>query len=409
MARGMRLLLLATATTFALAACGDVTSPAALDAGVVETDATPPEPDAASDSDALAAACDVTGLAPYAPVPIVEQQIAPSLTAAPGETINDTLGGTLKRHYLVIPGAGQPRPERALLWLAGSGAEPYHFTRVMSIAAAAGYVGVSLGYDNETSVVDLCSSTTVARCNSRINRSCGDEVRHELIYGDTLHDSPCLTVPRADSIEHRIVRLVQYLDRTVPMLGAAQFLDGSGTGLAWHKWAVGGWSQGGGHSAILAREHLVARALYLSKGGDHLLCPFTTTDPDRDCDVDGDGRFDSTDEDELLIPAPDTYLPRRTPGERQFGAIHERESAWGFSRETFEAYGMGAKADAVRVDGLTSYADFQCRNVFSTTAVPNNDPTAFHTSMAVDGTMALVGGVPVLAPMIFYALAVPVR
>lgn len=404
---GMRLFL-ATATTLALAACGDVSTPATPDAG--ELDAPIVEPDAAPDPDALVAPCDVTGLPPFAPVPIVEQQIAPSLTAAPGETINDTLGGTLKRHYLVVPGAGQPRPERALLWLAGSGAEPYHFTKVLGIAAAAGYVGISLAYDNEVSVGDLCSSTTVLRCNNRINHTCGDEVRHELLYGDGVYDSPCLVVPRADSIEHRAVRLVQYLDGMFPMLGAAQFLDGSGTGLAWHKWAIGGWSQGGGHAGILAREHLVARALYLSKGGDSVPCPFTTADPDRDCDVDGDGVFDSANLDELLIPAPDTFLARRTPGERQFGAVHEAEAAWGYSGETFEAYGMGAEADTVRVDGLTTYDQFQCRNVFSTVAVPASDPNDFHISMAVDGAMAVDGnGVPVLAPMIFYALAVPVR
>ncbi|MEZ4399318.1 MAG: hypothetical protein R3B06_04825 [Kofleriaceae bacterium] len=392
------------------AACGGGGGGPAGPDGAVEVDGAVAV-DAAPAIDAPAAACDVSMLPPYAPVPIMSRSILPSDTAAPGETINDVLQGTLKRHYLVAPAAGQPAPTRALLWLAGSGAEPHQFTKVLAIGAAAGYLGVSLAYDNETQVAQLCGSTTEPACNSRMNLDCGDQVRQEIIYGtDT---SPCIDVPRADSIEHRVVRLVQYVDAQLPMLGARGFLDATGAALDWSKWAVGGWSQGGGHAGVLARDHLVARALFVSKGGDSVLCPLTTSDPDRDCDVNGDGVFDPTDDDELQVPAPATYLPRLTPGSRAFGAVHEREGAWAFSRETFAAYGMGAKGSEVRVDGLgpfpAAFDDFHCAHTFSTIATPASGPNDFHISMAIDGAMAVdADGVPVLAPMYFYALTVPV-
>lgn len=401
--------LIASFIALSLTACGGVDPLTGVDAAGPDT--ADPGPDAAID--AAAATCDVAGLAAYAPVPILEQQILPSATARAGETINDTLQGMLKRHYLVAPGAGQPRPVKALLWLAGSGAEPHQFTNILTIAASAGYVGVSLAYDNESQIAELCASATEPLCNSRMNLECGDQVRREILYGSGVSNTPCIDVPRADAIEHRVVRLVQYLDANVPTLGARQYLNAAGDGLDWSKWAVGGWSQGGGHSAILAGDHLVARALYLSKGGDSVLCPLTTSDPDHDCDVDGDGLFDPANDDELQVPAPATFRPRATPGSRQFGAIHEREGAWAFSRETFEAYGMGAKADVIRLDGLgpypAGYDAFQCRNVFSTVATPTSDPNDFHISMAIDGAMALDGnGDPVLAPAIRYALSVPV-
>ncbi|MBK9034832.1 MAG: hypothetical protein IPL61_26810 [Myxococcales bacterium] len=398
--------VLPAALALAVLACGGVDPVPAVDAT---------NPDAAVDApvDAPAPTCDVSGIPAYVPMPIVEQTVLPSLTAQGGEVINDTLQGTLKRHYLVVPGAGQPRPDKVFLWLAGSGAEPHQFTNILTIAASAGYVGISLAYDNETQVAQLCSSATVPACNSRMNLECGDQVRRELIYGRDVSDTPCIDVPRPDSIEHRVIRLVQYLDANFPSVGVRQFLNAAGDGLAWDRWAIGGWSQGGGHAGVLAGDHLVARALYMSKAGDSVLCPLTSADPDRDCDVDGDGLFDPTNEDELMVPAPASLRPRLTPGGRQFGAIHEREGAWNYSRETFEAFGMGAKADAVRVDGLgpypAAYADLQCAHVFSTDAAPNSDPNDFHISMAIDAAMARdANGDLVLAPMIRYALGVPV-
>ena len=408
----MRIVL---ALSLAAAACGGVEPTATPDA-TPALDAAEAV-DAAIDSpppDAPAASCDVSAIPAYTPIPITEQYVLPSVTATGGEVIRDTLQGTLKRHYLVAPGPGQPRATKALLWLAGSGAEPQNFTKILSIAASAGYLGISLAYDNETSVAELCSSTTNPTCDNRMNLECGDQVRHELAYGRDLYDSPCVDVPRADSIENRIVRLVQYVDRMFPAVGARTLLNASGDGLDWSQWAVGGWSQGGGHAGLLAGEHLVARTIYMSKAGDSAPCPLTTTDPNRDCDANGDGVFDPNNEDEMLVPTPAASRPRLTPGERQFGFVHELESAWSYSRETFALYGMGGKPDSVRIDPIgpypAGYADFQCRNVFSIVAPANGiDRNDYHKSMAVDGVMALdANGQPILAPGILYALTVPV-
>lgn len=58
--------------------------------------------------------------------------------------------------------------------------------------------------------------------------------------------------------------------------------------------------QGGGHAGMLARDHLVARAMYASKGADSALCPLTVSDPAM-CDLDGDGVLTPGNDDELLV------------------------------------------------------------------------------------------------------------
>lgn len=396
----------------AVAACGGVDTPAGPDAATTP-DAASPDASPDANPDAAPASCDVSMIPAYQPVDVIETMVRPSDTAVGGEVINDVLNGQLKRHMLIAPTTG-PRPTKAFLWLSGSGAEPFQYRQYMNVAASMGYVAISLAYDNEISINALCNQATPA-CNDRMNLDCSDQVRREIIYGSDLAPNECVDVPTADSIKHRVVRLVQYIDRQFPNLGARQFLDASGQDLAWDKWAVGGWSQGGGHAGVLAGDHRVDRAVYMSKGSDSVLCALTTSDPNRDCDLDGDGMLDPMNLDEMQVPAPAAFRPRLTPGQRQFGFIHELEGAWNYSRETFEAFGMGARGDEVRLDGLgpypAAYADFGCANVFSIVAPAGGaDPDNYHLSMAIDAALARgPDGLPILAHGLAYALAVPVE
>jgi hypothetical protein len=402
---------LAAPLTVALFACGNVDNPGQPDSGSavdapVAVDG-PVTVDAPVATDAPPAACDVSGLGAIPTVAVTRALIAPSDTARGGETIDDVVQGQFKRHVVQAPTDPALRNGKLFLWMSGSGAEPTNYDTILDLGTSAGYLSVSLAYDNETSVGDRCGVPMDPVCGST-NPDCEEGVRQEMIYGRTVFDSPCVDIAPANAIAHRVLRLVQYLATTVPSSGAGAFLTGGGTGLDWSKIAVGGWSQGGGHAGMLARDHRVDRAIYASKGADGALCPTTVANLAQ-CDLDGDGMLTPGNDDELLVPVPWARDPRMTPSNRQFGAIHGLESAWAYSREVFEVYGMGAKGDEVDLDVTgANYAAFGCRRTFVTRATPACGANDYHKSMALSGCLARDGmGHVVLAPFYYYALKLP--
>jgi hypothetical protein len=61
--------------------------------------------------------------------------------------------------------------------------------------------------------------------------------------------------------------LVRYLGEKFPREGWGQYLTGEGS-LAWSKLVLAGQSQGGGHAALLAMQHEVARVLMFGSPKD---------------------------------------------------------------------------------------------------------------------------------------------
>ena len=74
-------------------------------------------------------------------------------------------------------------------------------------------------------------------------------------------------IPRPESIENRIIKLLVYLKQKHPGQEWGQFLQGDQ--IAWNKVVVGGMSQGGGHAALIATKHLVARVLCFGAPKDY--------------------------------------------------------------------------------------------------------------------------------------------
>jgi hypothetical protein len=97
-------------------------------------------------------------------------------------------------------------------------------------------------------------------CAPHRGGTCEEDVRLEVIQGrDT---SPLVDVPRARSIESRLMSLISLLARRAPAEGWQTFLDGDR--LHWDRVAVGGHSQGGGHAAMLGKLHGLDRVLLFS-------------------------------------------------------------------------------------------------------------------------------------------------
>ncbi len=87
---------------------------------------------------------------------------------------------------------------------------------------------------------------------------CYGKVRLEIIDGTDR--TGLVGVNRANSVENRLIKLLQYMLRNYPNAGWEQFLE-SGQSIKWSFIVTSGHSQGGGHAAILAKYHKIARVV----------------------------------------------------------------------------------------------------------------------------------------------------
>ncbi|MDB6064962.1 MAG: hypothetical protein JWR26_1170 [Pedosphaera sp.] len=140
--------------------------------------------------------------------------------------------------YLFIPGThvkGDPR----------GGKGPFAFC---DFAADLGYHVVVLAYPDEI---------PASICRNDPNPKAFEEFRMAIIQGGR---SKHISVATPDSIENRLVKLLQHLQKLRPKENWGQFLNGDGT-IKWESIAVGGQSQGGGHATLIAIKHRVARVI----------------------------------------------------------------------------------------------------------------------------------------------------
>lgn len=129
--------------------------------------------------------------------------------------------------------------------------------RLMTNATMVGYHVVEVMY-NDDIPAEVCSDDNDANAFAQF--------RWALIEGGA---SPHLedAIPRAESIENRLVKLLQYLDAHDPDRRWGQYLQGNDP--AWDKIAIGGMSQGGGHAALIATRYAVARVLCFGAPKDY--------------------------------------------------------------------------------------------------------------------------------------------
>jgi hypothetical protein len=148
--------------------------------------------------------------------------------------------------YLFIPGThekGSPR----------GGKGPFAFC---DLAADLGYHVVVLAYPDET---------PASVCRNDNDPNSFEEFRMAIIQGGR---SPHITVERSESIENRLIKLLQYLEKIRPKENWGQFLNQDGT-IKWQSIAVGGQSQGGGHAALIAIKHQVSRVICTGSPKDY--------------------------------------------------------------------------------------------------------------------------------------------
>jgi hypothetical protein len=287
----------------------------------------------------LAAGCGGGDDAPGAPAPF---EVAPAATD-PG-IVDDVT------HYVYPPAAPAGK---LLVFFPGTGGAPLHNTYIVATAAAQGYHAVGLAYVNDQSInLQLCSGSS--------DPDCPELVRLEILDGTDR--TPLVDVDRANSIENRLIKLLQYLDANRPGEGWGGFLDAAGQP-RWELMAFAGHSQGAGHAAMIGKLHVVHRVVL-----------FSGTEP-----------------------ALWTLQPLATPADRYYGLVHELEDLYAGIVASWSNFGL--PGSLTNVDTLQPPYGGSHRlqtgvEPASTTAggAPN-----YHSSVVVDAATPLdPGGTPVL-------------
>jgi pimeloyl-ACP methyl ester carboxylesterase len=210
-------------------------------------------------------------------------------------------------HRVFLDAAAKPRGQ-LLIFLPGTGATTDDQEEFGRIAAGLGYHVAYLMYPNDVAA---------AVCQDDADAGTFEKFRREIIGGDDL--DPRVTVDRANSIENRLEKLIQWLAVNRASEGWGQYI--ADDKLIWSKVVLAGHSQGGGHAQLLAKDHAVARVVVLGSPKDY------------------NPRHGG--------PAP-WYGGGATPPGRMYAFVHEQDT---------QAISYAQQLENLKASGLTSIAD----------------------------------------------------
>ena len=144
------------------------------------------------------------------------------------------------------------------VFLPGSSALPNMYDEITKIAASLGYHALSLAYPNSPSISNLCENSP--------DPDCAEKARLEIIEGIDYH--PDIDVDEHNCIKNRLFKLLVFLHNQVPGKGWNTFFSENNT-LNWDKIVMAGHSQGGGHTALIAKHQKIRRALFFNSPSDY--------------------------------------------------------------------------------------------------------------------------------------------
>jgi len=259
------------------------------------------------------------------------REVSPQLTDEGIMLHTSDKAGAPTTHQVYLPDAPI---DRLFVFFPGTGSTPQQYELLLSVAGSVGYHVIGLVYANQVSVNGTCKS-------SEDECACLGNIRMEVLTGTDA--STDVAVGAADSVDNRLKKLLRHLDEGAPDEGWSSFVDESG-GLKWEKVALGGHSQGGGHVALMAQRHTLARALFFSSPADTCL----------------------SGSDKKVADWVD--WPLKTPAERLFGLSHLREKGRDNHQLVWDGLGMGAERCIVDVDG--SFAPYDGARMLVTAVEP---------------------------------------
>ena len=290
-------------------------------------------------------------------IDIVKFEISPSLT---DPNIRDV--GT--KHFAYADNDVR-KLNKLFVFFPGTRAPAKVYTKILETAASQGYHAIGLVYENEKSVnYDICTTRNV-----KSDPDCHKSVRLEILDGKDR--SPYVYVNRANSIENRLIKLLQYLQANQPQLKWDQFL--SNGKLRWDSFALSGHSQGGGHAAIAGKVHKCHRI--------------------------------------ILFSAPEaaawTTEPSMTPPHLYFGLVHQKESI--YRAVVFAWQRLGIPGQPVNADNRSKIRSHQLVTSVQPAGPKRQRQPNYHGSVVADPFTPLDqdGIAPVLRDVWIYLLTSP--
>lgn len=268
------------------------------------------------------------------PSNLKEYQVKPEAT-------DSQINNWLEPHYVSI-NPSVPAKNKLFLFFSGSFGNPSRQRLITQQAAKLGFHAINLRYPNDWTVGGLCRRSD--------DKDCFEKVRLEIVDGKDRSKS--IDVSPANSIENRLVKLLIYLDKEYPDEGWSQYLNGNSP--KWESIIVAGHSQGGGHAAIIAKEHKVARVVMLA----------APTDFDRKNN------------------APGAWIGQShaTPADRYYGFVHLKDRESTIAQKSWELLGM--TGEVINVD--SQKAPYNNSHKLTTDATPATQDK-YHGSVATDG------------------------
>jgi hypothetical protein len=144
------------------------------------------------------------------------------------------------------------RKNKLFVFLPGTSSAPFFYTEILKKSAYWGYHAIGLMYPNGS---DLYIASTLSPDDTQFSRC-----RLEIFSG--VNQTTGVNVDADNSINNRLVKLLQYLQQQHPDQNWQQFLNGSNVN--WGMVTVAGHSQGGGHAWYISKIAAVDRAISFS-------------------------------------------------------------------------------------------------------------------------------------------------
>jgi hypothetical protein len=283
----------------------------------------------------------------------VERNILPASTDA-------AISTDFEAHFAVNPSPAVAAKQRLLVFLPGTFGRPDNYRLIVRAAAVNGLHGVGLNYPNNATVASRCGD----------DGPCFGATREEILTGADA--SNAIAVTRADSIENRLIKLLQTLHSQAPQEGWNAYLTATGD-IDWARVRVAGHSQGGGHAAYIAKRRAVDRAVFFAAPADATAAGL----------------------------APWVFAAPVTPAARQAGFLHLRDELALLSVVSATWQALGVAGALTSVDGAS--APYGGARQLSTNANPVPGAVALsplHSTPIVDAvTPKAADGSPLFAPV----------
>lgn len=292
--------------------------------------------------------------------PLVLHVIAP-------QTTDPAIDQALSPHYAWLDTTA--RSNRLLfVFMPGTGGVPGSFQLLQQEAARLGYHVIGLMYQDAVNIGLLCTSSP--------DTPCYEKARLEILDG--VDRSDLIDVSAANSIDHRLLKVLEFLDAEFPDEDWGRFLTRGAP--KWNRIVIGGFSQGGGQAALIAKLRLVHRVVMFSSPNDSV----------------------------HQEAAPWVSIGA-TPSDRYFGLAHQRDQGVGPIVASWDSLGMAAYGPVVQPE--SNEAPYGGTHMFVTALTPRSGSFVqkdVHRSTANDLLTPLdADGNPILLPVWRYMLSAP--